>query len=199
MYFLSAICAVLVGCSAATTQSPTHEATNRTAVSLIGNDPISFFDLPVVTPVSPLLVSPSDVETIRRTLSRYSLAIDGKNFAALSLIFTSNAVANYSAPLNVLTPLTTIQSALEASLMPVTTQHLLGTQFIDILSPTSAFSVSYFTATHFGKDVYLGEIVTAYGQYQDMWIRQKNLNWKITHRNLLYMGPLIGNLSIFLG
>ncbi|RDW86022.1 hypothetical protein BP5796_04347 [Coleophoma crateriformis] len=187
MFFLSAICAALVSCSAAITQLPTHEATNCTTVSLAGDVPIPFFDLPVVTACSPFVVSPSDVEAIRRTLSRYPLAIDGKNFAALNLIFTSNAVANYSAPLNVLTPLATIQSALEASLMPVTTQHLLGTQIIDVLSPTSAFSVSYFTATHFGKGAYLGEIVTAYGQYQDWWIRQKDLSWKITHRNLLYM------------
>lgn len=59
----------------------------------------------------------------QNTLVLYPFAIDGKNFAALDNIFTKDVVANYSAPLDVLTPLSTMQTALEASLASVTTHR----------------------------------------------------------------------------
>lgn len=127
------------------------------------------------------------IEAIRNTLAIYPFAIDGKNFDALSKVFTTNAVANYSAPLNVLTPLSTIQSVLQTSLACVTTQHLLGTQWIDIISPVSAKSVTYFRAAHFGKGQTEGQVLYAYGQYQDNWERQLTGSWRIAHRNLVYM------------
>jgi hypothetical protein len=127
------------------------------------------------------------IEAIRNTLAIYPFAIDGKNFDALSKVFTTNAVANYSAPLNVLTPLSSIQSVLETSLACVTTQHLLGTQWIDILSPITARSVTYFRAAHFGKGQTEGQVLYAYGQYQDNWERQSSGTWRIAHRNLVYM------------
>ncbi len=120
-------------------------------------------------------------------MSHYPLAVDGKNFQALSLVFASDAVANYSAPLNVLTRLSIIEAVPPASLAAVTTQHALNTQIIDILSPTAAFSVTYYTPTHFGVGIYYGETVTAYGQYQDVWTRQPGLSWRISHRNLVYI------------
>lgn len=131
------------------------------------------------------------IEAIRNTLAIYPFAIDGKNFDALSKVFTTNAVANYSAPLNVLTPLSSIQSVLQTSLACVTTQHLLGTQWIDILSPVTAKSVTYFRAAHFGKGETEGQVLYAYGQYQDNWERQLTGSWRIAHRNLVYMVRLI--------
>lgn len=127
------------------------------------------------------------IEAVRNTLAIYPFAIDGKNFDALSKVFTTDAVANYSAPLNVLTPLSTIQSVLETSLACVTTQHLLGTQWIDILSPITAKSVTYFRAAHFGKGAAEDHVYYAYGQYQDHWGRQVDGTWRIFHRNLVYM------------
>ncbi|KAJ5107001.1 hypothetical protein N7456_003676 [Penicillium angulare] len=127
------------------------------------------------------------IEAIRNTLAIYPFAIDGKNFDALSKVFTSNAVANYSAPLNVLTPLSSIQSVLKESLACVTTQHLYGTQWIDVQSPTTAQSVTYFRAAHFGKGDTEGQVLYAYGQYQDNWERQLLGTWRIVHRNLVYM------------
>lgn len=149
--------------------------------------PVPLFDLPNAFPGSDHVADPFDVEAIRNVLAHYPLAIDGKNFDALKLVFAPNAVANYSAPLGVLTPLSTIESVLKTSLTPVTTQHSYGTQVIDILSPVSAVSVTYYTATHFGMGKYAGQIATAYGQYQDVWTRQKDLTWRISHRNLVYM------------
>ncbi|OOQ90879.1 putative ethyl tert-butyl ether degradation protein [Penicillium brasilianum] len=137
------------------------------------------------------------IEAIRNTLAIYPFAIDGKNFGALTKVFATDAVANYSAPLNVLTPLSSIQSVLGTALACVTTQHLLGTQWIDVISPVTARSVTYFRAAHFGKGETQGQVLYAYGQYQDNWGRQSDGTWRIAHRNLVYMGPQIGNISVF--
>ena len=103
---------------------------------------------------------PSLLEEIRHTLNFYPLIIDGKDFSSLNQIFTTTAVANYSAPLNVLTPLSTIEAVLAASLAPVNTQHSLTTQIIEILAgECTARSVSYYTAAHFGVGVYEGEVL----------------------------------------
>ncbi|KAJ7658977.1 hypothetical protein B0H17DRAFT_1213054 [Mycena rosella] len=165
------------------------------SINLTSTTPISPFDLPALLPV-PSHPDLAASELIRTTLGHYPLIIDGKNFGALALVFAADAVANYSAPLDVLTPLATIQAVLASSLEKVTTQHALSTQVIEVLSEGEAFSVTYFTATHFGMGVYEGEIAVAYGQYQDYWVLQHQ-SWKIQNRNLVYMGPLIGNLSIF--
>jgi len=184
MRFLFSTCAAIATLSVT---ASSHLLPERSTPSLTGTDVIPFYNLPnLVAPVA-YQVDPLDVEAIRATLALYPLSIDGKNFAALSSVFTSNAVANYSAPLNVLTPLSNIESTLQASLAAVTTQHAFTTQLIDILSLNSAFSVTYYTATHFGRGPYLGETATAYGQYQDVWARQSDFSWKITHRNLVYM------------
>ena len=193
MHFFSSTCAALavaLGATAANTlreRSPLHVLTERSTSPLTGAAVIPFFDLPTLVANAPHAANPAIVEAIRTTLALYPLAIDGKNFNALSQLFTFNAIANYSEPLNILTPLSTIQSVLQSSLSAVTTQHAFATQLIDVLSPTSAFSVTYYTATHFGRGPFLGLTVMAYGQYQDVWAKQSDASWKITHRNLVYM------------
>ncbi|KAF9891591.1 hypothetical protein FE257_003602 [Aspergillus nanangensis] len=162
-----------------------------------GTAPIPAASLPTSFP--PVDTQRSGViEAIRNTLALYPFAIDGKNFAALSNVFAADAVANYSAPLNVLTPLSTIESVLEASTACVTTQHHFGTQLIDPLSPSVAESITYYTASHFGTGNQTGQVAYAYGQYQDTWNRQHDGSWRIVHRNLVYMGPIIGNQAVFL-
>ncbi|KAL4891845.1 hypothetical protein BDV59DRAFT_59275 [Aspergillus ambiguus] len=147
--------------------------------------------------VSPTLQDANTIEAIRNTLALYPFAVDGKNFADLSNVFAEDAVANYSAPLNVLTPLSTIESVLAANLACVTTQHQFGTQRIDLVSPTVAQSITYYRAAHFGSGNMTDQVAYAYGQYQDRWIRQRDGTWRIVHRNLVYMGPIIGNSGVF--
>ena len=101
---------------------------------------------------------PKAVGQILNTLSFYPLAIDGKNFAALSLVFAEDVTTNYSEPLNVLTPLSTVKEVLEMSLRPVTSQHSYGTQIVELLGECEARSVSYFTVTHFGIGKYVGQV-----------------------------------------
>jgi SnoaL-like domain len=175
--------------------APTSPSPSSSSL-LNSTQPVALFDLPNAFPCSEYVPDPFDVEAIRNTLAHYPLAVDGKNFAALSLVFAPNAVANYSAPLGVLTPLSTIESSLKSSLSTVTTQHAFGTQIIDILTLDTAVSVTYYTATHFGMGAYAGQIVTAYGQYQDAWSRQTDKTWRISHRNLVYMVRHALNISI---
>jgi ketosteroid isomerase-like protein len=152
----------------------------------VQTDVIDFYSLPTLFP-PPIAVDPIAVEAIRQTLALYPFAIDGKNFDALSKVFASDVVANYSAPLNVLTPLSSIKETLKASLACVTTQHQFGTQLIDIISPFTAQSITYYRAAHFGQGNLSTEVATAYGQYQDVWKRQSDGTWRIVHRNLVYM------------
>lgn len=115
--------------------------------------------LPTAYPGS---LQPQDVETenqIRNTLGHYPLAIDGKNFDALDLIFTEDAVANYSAPLNVLTGLSQIQLVLQKTLEPVLSQHAYSSQVIEIEDGgETAKSVTYFTASQFGTGNKTGKV-----------------------------------------
>ncbi|KAL8789663.1 MAG: hypothetical protein Q9195_006716 [Heterodermia aff. obscurata] len=161
--------------------------------------PIPPSSLPTAYPNSLTAQNPTLDLQIRNTLSHYPLAIDGKNFSALSLVFTQDVVANYSAPLGVLTGLASLMSTLETSLAPVRTQHALSTEVIEILEGEStARSLTYVTATHFGMGAYYGQAVYAYAQYQDDWVRSCCPHeWRIKTRNQVYMGPLIGNLSVF--
>ncbi|OQO09090.1 hypothetical protein B0A48_05981 [Cryoendolithus antarcticus] len=122
-----------------------------------------------------------DYNAIQNTISTYSLAIDSKDFTRLSQVFTPDIVANYSAPLNVIRGLSQVQAVLQQSLAPVTTQHALSTQVMDI-HDDAANSTTYMTASHFGSGLYEGQAPT----------------WRVKARNLEYMGPFIGNASVFL-
>lgn len=115
------------------------------------------FFLPVFTLLPAALASshmPSSAVTtaivsLQQTLALYPLAIDRKNFSALSAVFAPNVVANYSAPLNLLYGLEAVEANLQASLAPVTTQHALSTfsvQTLD-LEEGSAGSVGAFLSS----------------------------------------------------
>lgn len=78
----------------------------------------------------------------------------------------------------------------------MTTQHLLGTQCIDVTSAKTARSVTYFTAAHFGKGASEGQVYYAYAQYQDSWERRGVDSWRIVYRNLVYMVRLSPGSSL---
>lgn len=141
------------------------------------------------------LIDIAATESIKRTLAIYALAVDGRDWSALDNIFADDAVANYSAPLGVLSGLSAIKSTLSNSLVQFTgTQHALGTQIVDVCAADVAISLTYYTATHFLSApqnsttlVDDGQVVYAYGQYQDTWKKQGDGSWKIVYRNLVYM------------
>jgi hypothetical protein len=82
------------------------------------------------------------VISLQQTLALYPLAIDSKNFAALDQVFAQDVVANYSTGIGVLNGLPTVISVLNASLVPVLTQHDLTTFSVSDLSLGSASTVS---------------------------------------------------------
>ena len=75
------------------------------------------------------------------------------------------------------------------SLAPVHTQHALTTQLIDLDGPNTASSKTYFTASHFGQGVYEGELLTAWGRYDDALVKTSN-GWRVKTRTLVYMVTL---------
>ncbi|UPX16701.1 uncharacterized protein EKO05_0007089 [Ascochyta rabiei] len=145
-----------------------------------------------------------ETEAIRQTLSLYAYVIDARDFDSLSDVFTTDAIANYSAPLGVLNGIESITTTLSASLAQFPgTQHLLGSQTIRLCNKTEAISATYLRAAHFLQRNVTGGVLDvadyssmlyAYGQYQDSWVKRDGL-WKIKYRNLVYMGPLITHLS----
>lgn len=136
------------------------------------------------------------MEEIRQTLNLYLYTVDSldSDFSAFSKIFVEDVVTNYGPPLNVLTPLSTLQTTLEQAVGKVRTQHITGTQSIRMFeSKKEAFSVTYFRAHHFPPEhpqtpvVNPSEsVLTALGQYQDQWVKTQE-GWRIAHRNLVYM------------
>ena len=136
-------------------------------------------------------------ESIHQTLHTYPLAIDSKDFALLSTVFTPTATANYTGDLSNLTGLPAIQAGLSASVAHVFSQHLLGTLVIDI-GPfgKKANSTTYFQATLFGDPYSLGSLVTLYGFYADDLVVEGG-RWLIEKRTLVFQGPgFVGNLSL---
>ena len=125
------------------------------AISSFAQDnPTAPIPISAVATSYPLSLTRQDAaiqDQIRNTLAHYPLALDGKNFAALNLFYTSDAVANYSAPFYVVAGLPEIETVLEQALRKVLTQHSYGTQVIEIeKGKTRARALTYFTATHFG-------------------------------------------------
>ncbi|KAJ6572230.1 hypothetical protein B0H19DRAFT_1065196 [Mycena capillaripes] len=127
---LPALLAVLLGVAHTSLANP---GSPFPSINLTSTIPISLFDLPALLPL-PLHPDLAASELIRTTLGHYPLSIDGKNFGAFALVFAADAVANYSAPLDVLTPLAIIQAKTASSLQKVTTQHALSTQVIKVLN-----------------------------------------------------------------
>jgi ketosteroid isomerase-like protein len=159
-------------------------------------DPITFPELPAYFPRQKIskLTDLADIEEIRQTLSQYPFSIDARDFDALSDVFATDAVANYSAPLGVLNGLAAIQTTLSAALSQFPgTQHQLGTQRIRLCEKNTAISATYYRAAHYlnatgGALQVIDDsgVLIAYSQYQDSWVR-RNGTWKIVHRNNVYM------------
>jgi hypothetical protein len=123
------------------------------------SSPTEPFSLPAAYAAAALPQDPTAQLQIHNTLGLYPLSIDSKNFAALDRVFTCDVVANYSAPLNVITGLSHLQEVLSESLFYVTTQHSFATQVIDVLDEgREAKSLTYFTATHFGQGDFSGQV-----------------------------------------
>lgn len=139
------------------------------------------------------------VETIRNKIALYTFIVDGQQWDTLGYVFASNAVANYSVPLDILSGLDNITATLKESQEKISaSQHQIGSQFIEIVDSRNAYSVSYYTSTRFGKGAYEDEALYSRGQYQDTWYRAnpKSQDWHIVFRNLVYMVRELTNIHV---
>ena len=84
-------------------------------------------------------------------------------------------------------------------LAPVTTQHALTTQTIELAEDgKTAEASTYFSGIHFGTGKWQGQHVTAWGKYIDRLILvegRKSIpgasgHWMIEKRELVFMGRL---------
>ncbi|KAI9925907.1 hypothetical protein MW887_005713 [Aspergillus wentii] len=93
----------------------------------------------------------ADLLAIQRTMSLYPFVLDGKAWSQLDRIFHPDIWANYSGFIGVVQGLANVSEALSTIMAPVTSQHALTTQLIQV-SPngTTANSWTYYWANHFG-------------------------------------------------
>ncbi|RSL43751.1 hypothetical protein CEP54_014954 [Fusarium duplospermum] len=140
------------------------------------------------------------LHAIQHLLSRYPVAVDGKDWDALPRIFTSDATANFPPPLGTIRGAGNIAAAISDGVGRfVSTQHSYGTQVIELCSNRKAVALTYLTASHFLAqvppgltDAYdLDKVLYSYGRYQDTVIKGKDGKWKISERTLVWMGPNI--------
>ena len=83
-------------------------------------------------------------------------------------------------------------------LKPVTTQHALTTQHIEVLSGLDdtgrlyAEATTYFTGIHFGQGRWKGKQVMAYGKYVDSLVQVRgqdgSYEWRIRRREVTFFG-----------
>ncbi|KAI9842015.1 MAG: hypothetical protein M1837_007511 [Sclerophora amabilis] len=157
-----------------------------------------------------------DYNGIRQTLAHYAVALDAKDFAGFDRVFTEDVFAAYGPGPGDLNGLQQLKEGVEKAMSPVTSQHALTTQLIDLHDSesgrhgngsSSANSTTFFTSSLFGTGEYEGEIVYAYGKYEDELVKLgggadadgvpgTNFKWRIKGRAVLYMGPFTGNASI---
>ena len=139
---------------------------------------------PLFAVVPPVLTGDTDaIVAITQGLSLYGLAIDTKNFTALAGAFTSDIVANVP-PLPI-TGLAKYESFLAADLASLKTQHITSNVFAYNIAEGTAESISYQQAVHIGSGKLLGQVVTFYERFDDVWRRDLlDGSWKISERTL---------------
>ena len=141
---------------------------------------------PVFTDVPPVRVAdPYVIAAITQKLALYDIAIDTKNFSALSGTFTTDVVPNV-APVPI-KGLAAYEAFLQADLAGKRTKHTTDTVFVSNIEPYTARSISYSDAIYFGRGSALGQQFTFYERFDDVWSKDKvDGSWKISERTLIF-------------
>ncbi|KAE8441259.1 hypothetical protein EG329_005560 [Mollisiaceae sp. DMI_Dod_QoI] len=137
------------------------------------------------------------ISSIKNVLSHYCIILDTKTYSDLSIIYTSDAVANFTTiGLGVLNGLPAIESAMNASLFGIPTQHGMSTSWISGFDDKSANATTYYTLEQFGTGNNTGQLFTVWGKWVDQLVYD-NSTWKVKNRQVVAMGgPLIGNFIV---
>lgn len=134
------------------------------------------------------------IAAINQALSLYSIALDTKNFTALSGVFTEDVVA-YIAPGSAINGRAAYEKFLASDLSPYKTQHLTNTVFAYNIKGTTAESVSYQQAIYIGTGSLLGQVVTFYERFDDSWRRVEG-RWKSFKRTIdIFVSQLVSKTA----
>ncbi|ORY67004.1 uncharacterized protein BCR38DRAFT_472526 [Pseudomassariella vexata] len=142
--------------------------------------------------------NPLDYIAIQNTISRYCIALDTQDWDLLKEIFTTDVYASYPFR-DPMKGVQTLVDAIKRRLSPITSQHALTTQMLEIAEEgKSAKATTYFTGIHFGKGKWQGKEVTAWGKYvDDLVVVDGNPGvpgasgkWLISRRDVVFMGRL---------
>lgn len=163
------------------TQSAT--AQNNASSDAVGASPI-FTEVPPVAVADPYVI-----EAITQKLALYDIALDTKNFTALSGTFIDDVIPKVAPiPIN---GLAAYEAFLQADLERIKTKHTTDTVFVYDITPYSAQSISYADATYFGTGDALGQVFTFYERFNDVWSKSKvDGSWKISERSLNFFVSL---------
>ena len=133
---------------------PTYVSTTTTLPAVIPSSSRTTVYAPAAYPQSA-----TDIAQVVNTLALYPLTVDGGNFSALSLVFTEDVIADYPIlGLGILTPLTMLEQSIVAVSANCYSQHAYGRRIVEIMGEGQAKSLTYVTATLFGKGEYYGEV-----------------------------------------
>lgn len=123
-----------------------------------------YLQAPTRQPPESILDRLESESKIRNKLALYAIATDGKNYSALSNVFTSDVVLNFVPTYGVVRGLDTFQGVLMKTLAQVDTQISFGTELVKVFedNPCIASSFSYFTVTYLGKGKFEGKVRKAF-------------------------------------
>ena len=122
------------------------------------------FGLPVIAIAYSESSTIAEVE-IENTLNLFSYYVDTHNYAMLSLVFSSDAVADFATSAGYIKGLNSIQQGLEVTLGGTVSQHALSTYIINVVDEDrrKATAISYLQGTIFGQANLTGQYLTTYG------------------------------------
>ncbi|KAF2434407.1 hypothetical protein EJ08DRAFT_465726 [Tothia fuscella] len=144
-------------------------------------------------------ITEQTILSIRNTLCNYPIALDTKNFALLSSVFSLDVRCNYAA----VTPqhpeingLEDLIKKLKVVLEGKSTQHALSTQRLTFHDDgKTCDALTYFTTNTFSEREDGGlEHVTVFGYYEDKLVEGEE-GWRIVERKLNSLHPRIRNNS----
>ena len=127
--------------------------------------------------------SAATISSIQQTLSRFSVAIDTKQFQLLDSVFTPTATTNFTGK-TIQSGLPAISAYLQNGLRGAVSQHALNTLYVTQSNPNAAHVINFLQGTFFGQGNLTGQILANFGYYEDDMVKGDNGAWLVQNRVL---------------
>ena len=126
-----------------------------------------FFLLQLITciaaPVPPGTAQAATITLIKEVINLFPILVDSHTYTEFGRVFTQNATANLQAPGGLIFHGVPEISEQLSGLANVSSQHGFTTQYVNVLSPTTANATTYLFANFFGQGDLEGQLFTEYG------------------------------------